>query len=248
MPGRQYRSVFFDLDNTLCDYFGSSRQAMSLVLELVMERYPKLDRDALRRDYFRVQREAQELAGGPAVSFGLERQERFAAALARSGVEDGTFAASLAELYEEHLVAGLTLFPDALTVLDRLESHYILGLLTNGSGPMQRRKLNVLRIAYRFQHTVISEEVGFAKPDPRMFQYALNLAGLQPEETLFVGDTLDLDIAGARAAGVTAVWLNRRGRDRDPAYPAPDHMVADLLQVLPLLEPHELALDGVNAD
>ncbi len=246
MPGRHYTTVLFDLDNTLCDYFGSSRLALTVAMEMVAERYPVVDLDRLRRDYFRVQREAQDLAGGPTLFAGLERQERFAAALAQHGVQDDTLSAALAALYEERLVAGLALFPEAQAVLDQLAPHFTLGLLTNGIGSMQRRKLEVLNIAQYFRMTVISEEAGFAKPDPRIFQRALNLAGVSPEAAIFVGDTLDLDVAGARAAGVTAVWINRRGREADPAQPTPDHVIADLLGLLPLLDLRVPVLGGAD--
>ncbi|MBI4496758.1 MAG: HAD family hydrolase [Chloroflexi bacterium] len=240
-----YKAVFFDLDNTLCDYWGSSRQALTLALDLALRHYPALDRETLRRDYFRVQREAELAAGGLG---GLARRERFAAALSRSGVEDTALAATLADLYEDRLVAGLFLFPDVLAVLDRLAARYTLGLLTNGPGPVQRRKLVALHLGRRFSPIVISEEVGLAKPDPRIFRYALDLAGVRPEQTLFVGDSLDHDVAGARAAGVPVVWLNRRSRELDPAFPTPDYTAADLWAVLLLLEPGALVLDGAEGD
>jgi putative hydrolase of the HAD superfamily len=61
---------------------------------------------------------------------------------------------------------------------------------------------------------VISAEVGASKPDPAIFERALAVAGVAADEALHVGDTADVDLAGARAAGLRAVHLDRSGRDR----------------------------------
>jgi 2-haloacid dehalogenase/putative hydrolase of the HAD superfamily len=72
-----------------------------------------------------------------------------------------------------------------------------------------------------FPAVVTSEDAGAYKPSPRIFQRALALLGLRADEVLHVGDSLHADVAGARAAGIAAVWVNRRGRpvpdDMDPA-------------------------------
>jgi putative hydrolase of the HAD superfamily len=60
---------------------------------------------------------------------------------------------------------------------------------------------------------VISAEVGIAKPDPAIFMRALELAGAGADEALHVGDTADADLAGARAAGIRALHLDRSGAD-----------------------------------
>jgi 2-haloacid dehalogenase len=67
-----------------------------------------------------------------------------------------------------------------------------------------------------FPAVVTSEDAGAYKPSPLIFQRALALLGLPPDEVLHVGDSLHADVAGARAAGIAAVWVNRRGR------PVPD--------------------------
>jgi 2-haloacid dehalogenase/putative hydrolase of the HAD superfamily len=69
-----------------------------------------------------------------------------------------------------------------------------------------------------FPAVVTSEDVAAYKPSPRVFQQALAVLGLRAEEVLHVGDSLSADVAGARAAGIAAVWVNRRGR------PVPDGM------------------------
>jgi len=88
-----------------------------------------------------------------------------------------------------------------------------------------------------FAAVVTSEDVRAYKPAPQMFRRGLELLGLRADEVVHVGDSLTADIAGARAAGIAAIWVNRRGR------PAPDgidaaHMVAglgDLVARLPRL-------------
>ena len=62
---------------------------------------------------------------------------------------------------------------------------------------------------------VISAEVGAAKPDPAIFASALAVAGARAEEAVHVGDTVEADIAGARAAGLRALYLDRSGADTD---------------------------------
>jgi 2-haloacid dehalogenase/putative hydrolase of the HAD superfamily len=67
-----------------------------------------------------------------------------------------------------------------------------------------------------FPAVVTSEDVGAYKPAPLMFQQALAVLGLRADEVLHVGDSISADVGGAQAAGITAVWVNRRGR------PVPD--------------------------
>jgi 2-haloacid dehalogenase/putative hydrolase of the HAD superfamily len=69
-----------------------------------------------------------------------------------------------------------------------------------------------------FSAVVTSEDAGAYKPSPLIFQRALALLGLRADEVVHVGDSLHADVAGARAAGIAAVWINRSGR------PVPDGM------------------------
>jgi 2-haloacid dehalogenase len=71
-----------------------------------------------------------------------------------------------------------------------------------------------------FAAVVTSEDVGAYKPAPQMFRRGLEMLGMRAEEVVDIGDSLTADIAGARAAGIATIWVNRRGR------PAPDGIVA----------------------
>ena len=73
-----------------------------------------------------------------------------------------------------------------------------------------------------FNAVAISGELGVAKPDPAIFRFALDKLGIGAANTWHVGDSLASAVAGAKAAGLTAVWLNRGGLTRLPQDPSPD--------------------------
>jgi putative hydrolase of the HAD superfamily len=99
------------------------------------------------------------------------------------------------------------------------------GLITNGQ-PTQRVKVEAMRLTSLLEVMVISEEVGMKKPDPRIFRMALERLGVDASEAVFVGDNLELDIAGMRA-----VWLNPDGKE----LPAGVEMVGSLEEILGLV-------------
>jgi putative hydrolase of the HAD superfamily len=99
-------------------------------------------------------------------------------------------------------------------LLVRLGARYRLGLVTNGTSATQRGKLASLEIEELFDPVIVSEEVGFRKPDARIFHAAIANWNLPIEEVLFIGDDPISDIEGARVAGMQAV---RVGGDGDIA-------------------------------
>ena len=92
-----------------------------------------------------------------------------------------------------------------------------IGIVTNGPTEVQRAKLELLGIDRLVDFVLVSEEFGVAKPDPAIFREALRLAGVKPEEAIFVGDSVEFDMAGARAAGIPTVWVNRHAATMDRA-------------------------------
>ena len=77
----------------------------------------------------------------------------------------------------------------------------------------------------RFKALIISAEVGCAKPDAAIFAFAVDALGLDRLDIWHVGDSLRVDIAGAQAAGLEAVWLNRNARMRTATDPVPDYEI-----------------------
>ena len=122
-------------------------------------------------------------------------------------------AEKYARFHNEAYVSHWRLFPDALPLLDHLRSHK-LGVISNGNVQRQQAKLQHSGILDRFDVVVISAAHGVAKPDPRIFQKACELAGARPQDSTHIGDNLTADIAGAAGAGLRPIWINRTGQAR----------------------------------
>jgi putative hydrolase of the HAD superfamily len=84
-------------------------------------------------------------------------------------------------------------------------------VITNGPADVQRAKIELLGVSDLVDFSLISGELGVAKPDAAIFREALERAGVDAAEAIFIGDSVEHDMAGARAAGIPAVWMNRRG-------------------------------------
>uniref|UniRef100_UPI0025D11C77 HAD family hydrolase n=1 Tax=uncultured Leifsonia sp. TaxID=340359 RepID=UPI0025D11C77 len=149
------------------------------------------------------------------LDFEGQRQARARDFAARHGVVLGDAEASAwFSDYFEHYVAAWSLHHDALRCLDALEATIAgvrFGLITNGDLAFQRRKVEAVGLDARMERLVASGEVGVAKPDARIFDVACAEFGESPEQAVYVGDRLRTDAIGAARAGLTGVWLNRRG-------------------------------------
>ena len=100
--------------------------------------------------------------------------------------------------------------PDAPeTIFQLKERGYSIGLITNGSKDHQKQKIKFCGIQDHMDFALISEEVGIRKPAKEIFQRALDLAGVKPENALMIGDSWDSDIIGAQAANIQPIWVNR---------------------------------------
>ena len=126
------------------------------------------------------------------------------------------------ELWEawnlEGAFVGRSLFPDVLETLHWLKGNgYRVGSVTNRgwAGPRFQQELRDLGLAELFEVVAMSCQVGYVKPNPRIFEYALDHLGIGPEEAVMVGDSPRGDVQGAKALGMTAVWRRPPARGRD---------------------------------
>ena len=149
-----------------------------------------------------------------------ERGATFNLALAKLGIPcDGPLIHKLVEVYRTH-TPTLTLPPESRAVLEDLKGRYTLGLLTDGSLPTQRLKVQALGIEHYFQAIMYTEELGreFWKPSPRGFEKLLEQLGARPEETVYVADNETKDFIAPNRLGLLTIQLLRpSGLYREPS-------------------------------
>lgn len=227
-------AVFFDLDDTLCDYSGSVEEAFAAVFPQARARHPELDYALLRYYLDRVLERAIARSGGVWAE-GYTREDRFREALAECGVADPGLAQALATAYTEERLRRLQAFDDAHPTLEALRGRYPLGLITNGPAVEQRTVLQQLGLDGFFQAVLVSGELGIYKPRGEIFQRALAQLGCRAAEAIYVGNDPRLDVAGAKGAGMRAAWVNRNDGALPADVPRPDLELKSLKDLLALL-------------
>lgn len=213
----QLKGVLFDFDDTLVDWSGvqlSWREIESARLSRVQEHvYSKtranwLHTDALLDAYMRRTRaawaEARVTLRAPHMpSILMETLAALGVAIDRLDVAD------VIRAYNWNVVPGTVVFPDVPPTLHALRQAGIkLGIVTNASQPMAMRDAELAThglIEYFPDCRLAAADAGFLKPDPRIFNCALERLGASAAETVFIGDNPDADIAGALSVGMKAV-------------------------------------------
>jgi putative hydrolase of the HAD superfamily len=206
------RAVVFDIDNTLVDHERAEREGAAQVFSKVgytMPGAPSLN-EFTSLWHAEAERYADMYAEGR-VALRDARVRRVQGIFAHWGrtLTEGE-AWDIYQLYYSGYEHGWHLFDDVRPCLGALGG-YELGIISNGDGANQRRKLERVGILTCFKAVVISGDVGSAKPEPKIFLHAVESLNVEPDEALYVGDKLDVDVRGAKVAGLWGVWLNRTG-------------------------------------
>jgi putative hydrolase of the HAD superfamily len=120
-------------------------------------------------------------------------------------------AAALADTYRDAITDALVPVAGAEALARELREEYRVGLLTDGPVRAQRAKLDALGWEDLFDAIVITGSLDAGKPDARTFRAELDALGTTADETVYVGDSAELDVAGAHAAGLRAIHVLSNG-------------------------------------
>ncbi|HKW46814.1 MAG TPA: HAD family hydrolase [Gemmatimonadaceae bacterium] len=219
--------LLLDLDDTILDDTGSVVSSWMDACEAHRSAMETLDPaevfDAIDkiRDWYWSDPERHRLGR---LDLAAARCEVVRLALAGIGVDAPELAQKIGETYHTLRTEGLQPFDDAVDTVKWLrEKGHRLALLTNGAGPAQRAKLDRFGLANLFDAILIEGEVGFGKPDPRIYVRALNELGVTPDQAWMVGDNLEWDVAGPQRHGIAGIWIDLRGT----GVPAGQHVRPD---------------------
>ena len=142
----------------------------------------------------------------------------------------------LLEIYYLEVYSGRKLYPEVISVLNSLKNIGVrMGVVSNTTNPkfMKENEMRAAGLAPFFDFAIYSTDTPYRKPHPSIFQLAIESLKMKPEEILFVGDNISLDIVGANNVGMKSAWINREGKnksiDGEPDYEL--HSLIDLLRI-----------------
>lgn len=202
----RYKTLIFDADETLFDFPKSEEEALKNALE-----YHGILYDPMRHHKAYSAINAQiwsEFEKGLITqeALKLERFERF---IKHTELLGTLCPKDLANSYLKFLGEACYLYPESDILIETLSKSHKLLILTNGLTVVQQNRIGRSPIAKYFDHIIISEAIGMAKPSPDIFEYALKCAGeTDPSKVLMIGDSLTSDIAGGNRAGIDTCWYN----------------------------------------
>ncbi|MFJ4678200.1 HAD family hydrolase [Kitasatospora sp. NPDC088783] len=225
-------AVLFDLDGTLLDHDGAAEAAL---LAGVAAELPgrEFDRDEVLRFWRRLERVEYDryLAGESTVH--QQRRNRAVGLAAHLGL--GEWPAERADAwfagYLRRYERSWRAYPEVPRAVRELGASRRTGVITNGEGDIQRRKLRAVGLDVLVPHTTASAEAGCAKPDPAIFHLACRALGVAPGRTAYVGDRLDVDAQAATEAGLLGIWLDREPSGEESAVPRV-HSLAEVAALL----------------
>jgi putative hydrolase of the HAD superfamily len=203
LGGVRILALTLDLDDTLWPVLPALERADQAVDAYLQRHHPEVARAwpiaAMRELRARVASERLDLAHDFTTQRQLTLQQAFAACSDEPAPIDA--------LWEIYFAArnSVEFYPDSLPALQRIGARWPMASLTNGNADLQR-----IGIHTHFAHRICARETGTAKPDARIFQAAAELLGVAPGSILHVGDDPQMDMVGARDAGLRTAWINRR--------------------------------------
>lgn len=224
------KAILFDLDDTLWPIAPVILQAEQTLHAWLQQHAPRVT-DRFSVDNLRQARLAL-LATKPEFHLDLGALRR--AGLISAFEEAGEDIDKVEHAMVHFFAARNAVIPydDVVPGLLRLKGRALIGSVTNGNADLQ-----TIGLAHHFQVSVAASQLGFAKPDPAIFHYACRALGVAPQEALYVGDDILLDVQAAQTAGLRAVWLNRTGSDRHLEHSVtPDAMCANFDELIDWLK------------
>ena len=243
---KHYRAVFIDWDDTigdfhgaakkalhemydkytLCNYFASCEEFISLYKPHNIELWDKYGKDLVSKEYLSFDRFFYPLMHGGKVCERLDKSIR---------LELCALAERLSEDFLHMTTAHFALLEGAEDLVRYLAAKYPITIVTNGFVEVQYEKFEKSGLKDCFAHIVLSEEVGCQKPNPRIFEEALRMNGLDASEVIMIGDSFSSDIAGANAVGIDTIWLAQPDNITDEQSKVATYIVTSLQEIKQIL-------------
>ncbi len=211
----RYTDIFFDMDDTIWDFSRASYQALQKVFEIYeldkyfdsFEEFHNIF-EGINKELWEQYRKNEVKRDTVAVVrfiYTLERKTRDFPMMLAQRMSDSYLAYTVEDAYLEPFAHE--------TIRYLKQKGYRIHILSDGFFEVQIMKIKMAKIASFVSHLISAEEVGVLKPDPRIFEYAIEKANTTKDKSIFVGNDYENDVLGAHNAGLDQVFYNKKQVD-----------------------------------
>jgi putative hydrolase of the HAD superfamily len=232
------KAILFDLDDTIISFDGVADYAWEKICKSFIESEKTsfnvielLENISKARKWYWSDSERHKIGRMDMIK---ARREIVKVALNELYFFDEDKAYKMADNYSKLHEELICLFPKSMETLEKLSSLGVrMVLITNGTSEKQRGKINRFCLSGFFQYCFIEEEIGFGKPDTRIYEMALQKLNLKAEEVWMVGDNLVWDVEAPKKVGIFAIWndFRRKGLPKDSTI-IPDMIISDISELI----------------
>lgn len=203
------RHLFFDLDRTLWDFDKNSERALTVLFDETQSVHQLPSFHKFNQVYKEINASLWKKYGKGKISKEELRDSRFQKAFFKLGINNPELNTYFNDEYLRISPLQTEMFPHTIETLKELKGEgYLLHIITNGFKEVQLTKLENCSILPFFDTIVSSEEIGINKPDIRIFQHAMSLADAEPNQSVMIGDDMNVDVMGAERAGMSGIHFD----------------------------------------
>jgi putative hydrolase of the HAD superfamily len=215
--------VFFDLDHTRWDFEKNSTLAFE---KIFIDRHPSIKIESFISEYIPINQSCWKLFQYNKITHQELRYNRlkYSFDALDYSITDQEID-FISDQYIDILPEHNHLFDGAFEILDYLKSKYNLHIITNGFAEVQYKKVHNAFLTPYFSTITNSEMAGVKKPNPVIFEYALNLAQAKKETSIMIGDSLDADVQGALDIGLDAIYFGEASAEIHPSIKQVNHLL-----------------------
>jgi putative hydrolase of the HAD superfamily len=229
--------LFFDLDRTLWDFEKNSQNALKYLFEQTINEHQFESFHRFLQVYKEENASLWKKYGKGKITKEQLRTMRFEKTFFKMGLNNKELIQYFSDEYIAVSPLQKQLFPHTIETLEALKKEgYRMHIITNGFKEVQQTKLDNCNLTPYFEHIISSEEIGINKPDYRIFNYALQLAQSKAQDSVMIGDDINVDIIGAERAGMHAIHFDPEKRIKRSKQDTRINDLAELPQILPWIQ------------
>ena len=216
--GGKYKHLFFDLDHTLWDFEANSRQTLEELYDSMQLQAKGVDDfDLFHKNYLAHNDKLWDHYRKGFIKVDELRWKRMWLTLLDFKIANESLAHEMGVVFLDRLPTRKILFPYTIEILEYLaQKNYRLHLITNGFEKTQHSKLKNSGLDKYFIEVITSEASNSLKPHKEIFEFAFQKTGAVPEESIMIGDSIEVDIQGAINAGIDQIFVNHLNIEAAP--------------------------------